>query len=587
MKIFKRACINLVRMPIRNLLYFTVIFAMVAVSIVCSKLYRTSRLAHDALRKEYPIVATVNPWLNSTTGDYFTDQLSLDELMILQQSDAVYGYNYRKDTAGALAEAELISTLPGEYLTEQEAAEWLWNDSARIVAVSNLMMEQNFFDGSYRFVEGRPFDQEDIDQCKNSVVISVITAEKYGLSVGDTLVIRLRNLSKYSAMKIVGIYEDTVGEPVTTTYVPLSYWMAELASVIQGDSMVDQSEDVGRWDDVYRIDFLLNSPEDAERFITYAYERGMSDLSITVNDKAYKIADKGLTQINMVTLFLMVAAILAGAVIIACITAYCRSTRVREAHILRCLGMRAAQVRTMFALEMVLIFSLGALIGVVGGMTLSDVAVELVSENYIAEMEEESREPTRVLYTDGGARSETLIYPLYIRFGESAGEVSDAKEGIIRSNAYLPAGMIGIRYEPFYAGAEKTFSTEQITVIGRTDVPCDGSVTAEQLRDQYRQGGMNVPCTVGKETGYAVGDIIRISRQCKYNAVAIRGNVGKNDFGYYKPNPAYAYLTVSEVVEGNDITVSMTDLELLCSYLGASSEVYRSVRYDECIPKGD
>ncbi len=325
----------------------------------------------------------------------------------------------------------------------------------------------------------------------------------------------------------------------------------------------------------------------------------MSDLTITVNDKAYKIADMGLTQISMITLFLVIAATLAGVIIIVCMTAYCRSTRVREANILRCLGMRAGHVRAMLAIEMVMIIGLAGGIGTLCGGLLSKTAIDLVAEGYIANMEERAREPVKVLSVNTDQRAEVLSYPIRIRFGESKESVSDAKDGILPSKAYLPQNMIGIRYEsfivndptdfknPFYAETDEGALPEQIKVTGRSDIPSDGSVTAEMLLEKDRKGGMTVPCTVGQESGYAVGDMICISRQALAHSVRCMGTAGESGFYYASCVPAYAYLTVSEVVEGHDITVSMTDLELLCSYLGASSEVYRSIRYDECITKGN
>ncbi len=586
MKIIKRALINLVRMPIRNLLYFSVVCLMVLTVLVSLTLYREADEAAQAVEREYPIIATVlTRKVISGTGTLNNPgyQFNLDDLALLRQSPRVYAYEFVYD-AYTLAEEEVLQTLPSKEMLEGEAAPVVGILRESVYAVTNLMMEQSFLDGTYRFVEGGPFTEEQMNRGDYAIVIPKSTADRYGLSVGEPLVIRpYGEAARYLEMEIVGIYEHASGGDVYDCYIPLETMIHDWGTYTFTAGFLNRDGKDYVRDHTRRIDFCLNSAEDAIPFVKEVLELDPARYEVVVNDKAYKTATAGLSQIRRVTLFLVIASLFAGAVIILSVTAWCRSTRVREAHILRCLGMKRGTVALMFALEMAIVLGLGALVGGICGVIGSDIAIDLVSREYIAEMEEQANAAEEQIYQGAYARVRTArSYPLAIRFGDE-GEVPQPKEGFIPNRAQVPSeDEVWARYEEFYLNGTE----DRVTVTGRTDIPAGDTYTEEMLRLEgaYRRN-IVFDCRAGKDSDYEVGDTIPLAYTLAERA-AFHSNVVAGQVHFSTFRPCTITLTVTELVEGDGIYLAMDELELISSFMGTSSATYRSVRYDERIDIG-
>lgn len=579
MKIIKRAWINLVRMPVRNALYLTAVFVMLFVSVVCAILWRTGLEAKAALDTEYPIIATVIPRSDLTlNGDKqgYLAPLTLDVLATLRQSPTVRAYNYRL-SAGSLAEQELITRLPDEELLTAEPAPEINGRENAVVAVHNLLMEREFLDGSFVMVAGEPFDEDDIRCGGGMIIISRTIAETYGLSVGDRIVCRATSGNRYRARVIKGIYAAVSGEPVRMSYIHLEDHFAEMAD--QGDGWLEQSLPDGtphRPDAVTRIDFALGSAADAEQFILDARDLGLDfdSFEIIVNDRAYKTADAGLSQIIRITLLLAILSLIAGLVIILSITAYCRSTRTREAMILHCLGMKRRQITAMFAVELATVLLIGGVLGAACGRIAAKTAIEWLNDDYIATMQADANTRESVATSVMSQRTTALHYPLTIRFGERA-MLCPTADRFIPCRVTPPADRIATRRACFYLDR----TGEIVTLIGCGNMLSEGLMTEEILPELHRLAGFIFPCRAGADSGYSVGDFLRIRRSAPDTQVMVTIH-GPGEVSYLSPQSGYVLLEVTELGEGSDLTLAMDDLELICSYLGVSSSVYRSVHYE-------
>ncbi len=586
MNLLKRACVNLIRMPVRNLLYLTVIFIMVLITVICGKIYNVGKTAKSKLITEYPIIATVIPKSDITPEGIkisLRKLLNLDELSILLKSDSVYAYNISLN-AGMLAEEEILFELPDNQILSADPLPSIDIKNNIVLAVNNLMMEQEFLNGSYRIIEGENFSDDDVYNGNAVIIISKTIADMYGLNVGEHINYKVSNSNAYRQYEVKGIYESVSGEDIYLLYIPICDLFHDWANFMGGDSLVDREYNgiVSRTkDSVARLDFNLKGSEYISDFISDAIENGLDfkNFEIIVNDKGYKTAEAGISDVTRISLFILILALSAGFIIIISITVYCRGTRIREAMILHCLGMKRFHITVMFAFEILIVFAVSGGAGITGGIIFSNALIEEIRSEYIVEIQKKANKNELIKEFVIEFKTAAMSYPLSINMDNSYKAIPFETLFTPAKTADPNDGRTWIREEKFNLYG----TSDTIIVTGYTNILSNGKNGDEILEEVNRITGYEFECTAGKDSGYAIGDTIRLCKGDIGSMSAMVIDFHYNKTQYISPKIAYINLRVAGLNDEENISVAMKDLELICSYMGASSSIYRSVRYDRVL----
>lgn len=580
MTTIKIALLNIIRIPMRTVLFSLIAFTVIFIGCFCFNTANVSDNAIRALDDSYPFTATIiSKNIPSSDGSFGrAGSLNLDTLSLLQNSKSIATYNF-EILAGQLAEDEIVSTLPDNTILTKEPAAELSGIQYPVVAVNELYLEQEFTDGSYYITDGSPFTDADIYGGNRAIIISETIAQKYGFGIGDTVNYKIKNSDCYRSCVVRGIFAESFDRPVAAAYIPLSDYFSDAATVLQGLSRADSSKYYERsLDSVNRIDFLLKSKQSVSEFMYDAKKAGvdLSKYEIIINDRAYNTAAYGISEIRTISLFVLVLTVAAGCIILYAIIAFYRRTRAKEILILHNLGMRYVQINLIYFFEYAFLIAAAAILAVSIGTVSSNLVVEYLNDTYIAELENYANQKEPASDTVGSFRSSALTYPVRMSFHKD-GEVD--KLPFVTWKLNKDEDHPAVRYEQFY-DADKQ---RQIIVRGVEDQDLHSGSGDEILYDSDRIGGYEFPCSVPQNSEYSVGDSIVIYRisDSYYSAMQVDAH---QNCRYSKPYMAYVVLRVKKITDSENIEVNYDDLTVICTYLGISSSVYRNIRYDSVNP---
>lgn len=572
----KRALINIVRMPIRTILFSAVAFIMIFIICFC---FNTANVSDNAIRTlddSYPFTATIImkkiPSSDGTIDN--THRLNLDILSTLQNSTAVSTFNF-KIYAGVLAEDEIISELPDDTILTKEPVAELSSIQYPVNAVNELYLEQEFMDGSYYITDGSAFTAADIYGGNRAIIISETIARKFQLDIGDAVNYKIKNSNCYRSCVVRGIFAERSGQPVAAAYIPLSDYFSDTATLLQGNSRADNNSYLERsLDAANRIDFLLKSEDVISDFLHDAKNAGVdfSKYEIIVNDRAYHTAASGISEIKTISIFVLILTAAAGCIILYAIIAFYKRTRAKETMILHNLGMRYREINLIYFFEYSFLIIAAAIIAVSIGTVSSNLVVEYLDETYIAELEEYANQKDTTSDAVSSFRSSVLTYPVRMNFHKDS-EIE--KLPFCTWIASETHGQKSVRYEQFYDAGKQ----ESIVVKGIENPDLSSGMGDEILYEANRISGLEFPCYVPQDSGYSVGDSIVIYRISDLYYSAMRVDSQQN-CRYTKPIMAYVTLRVKDMIESENIEVNCDDLNMICTYLGISSDIYRNIRYD-------
>ncbi len=581
----KRAWINLIRMPVRTLLLAAVTLAVFFIAIFCALVGRSGARAQRKLEEEYPFFASVTT-VRVTDSDgisYLPSPLTLDDLTLLMQSDAALSFNILYHP-GEEAEPELTVALPDDSLFAREPVREIVPGSLWIGAVNNLYMVQDFLDGSCEIVEGSAFTEEDMRGGNMAVIIPDTAAAQHGLKPGDFYVYYHPQSYTYVRCVIRGIYHCNGDAPPRYCYIPFSDYLSNVAISLAGLSKADSSKYGSRdLDNTMRIDILLDGEEGIVRFLEDARENGfdMTQRRIVINDKAYRTARSGISEIARICGFILVLTLCAGAVILASMLAFYTHSRKKEREILFCLGMTRRSIGLMLLYEYLMILAVCAVLGTGGAILASRMVIGQLNEHYLAQISENANLPDSA---DSSGMFESLIlqYPVRLRLGEEASEPMRFFAWRMKA----PERARAFRSEIFY----DLNSGQRLTVHGvdsmETSLSDDDRLMA--LMSSTRSGGEGiVKCRAPAGGPWKVGDSILLCRRPGDSIVKKRME-NDQSFRYATMESYFMAFYTCEVVELADIDaieMSFDDLTTVMTYLGICSDQFRNVRYD--LPPSD
>ena len=301
MTVLKFAFRNLVRLPLRTLLYFSIVF-FIALSISASLfVYGACANAKEALDESYIFVASLVPRKK--------DSLSLRDIGYCADGTDILSYNVSmSENNGVILGGAYMQKLPEKTESENAPSAWMDEIGAKLAAVENLYLVPDFFSGECTMRDGTGITEKGYAGNTAEVVIPWWFAEKYGISVGDTLIRRYYRDDYdeyiYLESKVVGIYEtnalspDEIDYPV---YIPLAVAELDYATLV-AELDTPTSELL-----IERADFVLKDRESFEAFVMQARTNGLDfrEANIVFNNSAYDTLSGELQNITAVAMLVL------------------------------------------------------------------------------------------------------------------------------------------------------------------------------------------------------------------------------------------------------------------------------------------
>jgi len=221
-------------------------------------------------------------------------------------------------------------------------------------ASTNLNSSEIAKDGSVDFTSGKAFD---IDSTENVAIVGKAIAEKNSLKVGSTF-------TAYGAeIKVVGIYDT--GNTFTNNSVVFPMETLQKLS--------DQA------DQISTATLTVDSIENVSSVVKAVQSKLGDAADVTDNVSTAESALAPLENIKTISMYSLIGAVVAGAVIILLTMVMIVRERRREIGVLKAIGASNVKVMFQFMSEAVTFTALGALIGtavgVVGGSPITKVLV--------------------------------------------------------------------------------------------------------------------------------------------------------------------------------------------------------------------
>ena len=373
--IFKFAIRNLIRLPWRTLLYIAITLGIVSSITASLFVYRACENTISELDEQYVFVASV-----ISSGQ---DPVLLSDMGACLENTDVLAYNITVAEAnGAVPSGHNMTKMPN--LDNREEADLLWFDDEGIpfFAVENLSLVPSFFDGRCTIREGTGITSSGYSGEESEIVIPWWLAERYGISVGDTLIKRYE-YGKYTFFeaKVVGIYEANVhafAEKDYPAYIPLA-----IAEMDLGYSIVRYMHEAVA---VQRADFVLNVRDSFEDFVLTVTENGFDfqKAKIVFNNSAYDSLSSELNNIHMIALLVCMVILIVGLGILIFFTVYLCHTRTKDRSLLISLGMAKRKVNSMLVIELLIMLIIAICLGVFGGYFAAGGICSYVNESVLS-----------------------------------------------------------------------------------------------------------------------------------------------------------------------------------------------------------
>ena len=591
--ILKLAFRNLVRMPWRTVLYFLVIL-LIALAVTASAfVFVACDGAGRSLDENYIFVASLVPRDSAS-------QVSLRDLgYCLSDADVLAYQVAMTEYDSVVPSGANLYRLPEKVAPEDAEIFWMDSPACEIVAVENLSLAYPFFTGDCTITAGTGFTAAGYNGALAELLIPWWMAEKYELSVGDTVIRRYLGLNGttenflFFPCKVVGIYTSKNAEGADTGNYP-AYFPLAVAELDYGyfATRATTTDDLM----IERADFMLRDREAFSTFVMAAVENGLDlqEANLVFNNSSYDVLREELQNIDTIAALVFIVALVVGVGVFAFFTAYFGNSRRKEKEILHALGMKKCSVSAMMAAELCVIAVAAAIVGFFGGMGAADAVCGYVNETVLAEASESA-----VLRAADSARTDPGAMPLE-REIEIEISISGGKATVpdIPVNRIKTVGEdeLGISRQVFYdIDTAQNIIQEYAPwvpreVVGLTDLSqVETSISYEDLMalPDYREG--RIYCFVSEEYAHELErEYIYLTPRDK-TGFGMVSSVSSAIGGFLIPQSTWIVVAGTyednEYCSGSDILIRMEDYYRLYSELSVTDDDFRFERIGEIVKK--
>ena len=357
-----------------------------------------------------------------------------------------------------------------------------------------------FEDGGYQIVNGRFYNQQEIDNGEMVCLISEALAQTNGLSVGDSITLATNYLSSYikqsgatkedieNSFEVIGIYrhnspltpdmsnynyaspyenpDNMILMPTTSTYMAQlslqqkqwEYYQQQYPDeeYYSNPDNYPTAENMERTRYLENVPLLLDDPLNVDKFVD-DYKGSLSQFaSLDANNDEFNRLAKPLDTLSMYANFIVWLVVINAIVIITLVTALTLKTREYEIGVLLSVGASKVKVIAQFFIELAIVAIIGFSLSVVSGSLIAKRIGNMVLEAQIATsdvIEEEddyyinyndiwnNDYSTDISIDDLISEYEVKISPLIIA------EIYVLGLGIVLISVIIPSFMI-MRYNP-------------------------------------------------------------------------------------------------------------------------------------------
>lgn len=273
-----------------------------------------------------------------------------------------------------------------------------------------------FSDGQFTMVEGRFYNQEEIDNHSNVIVVPEAFAEHNNLRVGDRIKMNLVGPNSYYLqeigvsveeadieLEIIGIYEhvfkitpdsenfdylspyenydNVMLMPITTLYASsLNFEQKAFdyyKELYPDDEYYNNPDNRPSLENMSRnslsnVTLLLNDPLEVDKFVT-EYENNIPEfLSLDANNDEFNRLSKPLDTLSLYANFIVWLVVINAVVIITLVTALTLKTREYEIGVLLSVGASKFKVIAQFFVELAIVAVLGFSLSIVTGSMIAN-----------------------------------------------------------------------------------------------------------------------------------------------------------------------------------------------------------------------
>ena len=358
-----------------------------------------------------------------------------------------------------------------------------------------------FVDGGYSIVEGRFYNQQEIDEAAQVVLVSKAFAELNGLRVGDTYTLYINNPSELSNLsdgfeydkenlkrdfEIVGIFDhqskitpDMSNFDWVYPYEnPDNMLLAPASSVFAASLEFQQvmfdyyaqmypddeyyteenrpSMDQFEKNSVNDVTFLLNDPLEVDKFVEDHSDNLPQFIKLDANNEEFDRLSKPLDTLSLYANFIIWLVVINAIIIISLVTALTLKTREYEIGVLLSIGASKLKIIAQFFIELALVAIVGFTIAVGSGSLVANKVGQKVLEFQIQESDVSEEDEyyyneyysiwdddysTEISLDDLVSEYEVTVSPLII------GEIYVMGLGIVLVSILIPSLMI-MRFNP-------------------------------------------------------------------------------------------------------------------------------------------
>jgi len=409
MYIIQNSLKNIVRNKGRNILLASIIFTIIATTVVTLMISNTSGRLIEEYRSQF--------------GTEVTLTRNLERFIELRQR----GYVTRDDEVNIITPAQHMAFADSDYLQETVFINSAMVNSGSLVALGqaggamagggyvaapSMILQGNnwedFTNGHRTIIDGNMPKQA------NECVISIEFAELNGLSVGDTIrlygMVLVENMEHTSPiiydLVITGIYFST--EEVSrgsAGWGSLSNRQNEVLTVFE---TIDNSSAgvsiIAR--------YFLRNPAYLENFEQEVRAKGLHDMfDVSTDMEIYNAIVGPIEGLRSITRIFMIIILILGAIVLMLVSSIVIRERKYEIGVLRAMGMKKAKVALGLWYEMVFITALCLIIGIGAGLLIA----QPVSDSLLSQQIENAQ---RIQEMDGGFFS--------VQIGETARAIDDS-----------------------------------------------------------------------------------------------------------------------------------------------------------------
>lgn len=492
---FRMAFRNVIRMPVRSLLYLAVFTVFVFTTFLGAFLLRATDNALLYLYDHYETFASLTPRVERDAAGFilYNDiAFTADEAKMIVSSPYVEKYSQRIYCDAYVTNRGTLDHTMSISSDDDWDVYWLKERILQVMPVRDLSLTRDYVNGYMRIVEGRAIEGG------NEIIIPKDFCDDIGISVGDTVTVRLTGDTNtfdtrcYGEFKVVGIFDGLNDGEYARAEVSSEYF-CKLVTEATG---IPEDISPGR-----RIDVKLKTPDSIDGFIQYLNDNGFDFMNYQVlfNDASYNVAKVEIENVRSIVKIVLYTVLFVCGGLIIFLTVYFISNRSDEKTVLRALGLKRYSVNTIFCLELLFVFIVASGIGMGIGYGISDYMVEVIETRTVDTVvkidESGDAEADSVLSYIGTIDSKAEVKFLISYTPE--GEKSDAKK-LYGENAYIENGVYKT-YETMYDDEGKAYR-----VFG------SGELTTGQILEGGFRNGVTIDCLVPETSGLKVGDVLSL-----------------------------------------------------------------------------